>query len=326
MTGFLTALKNHSGLSKRMAFSRAQLERVRQAIAAQTNCSRPEICVYVAGSLGRLETGQISDLDVFLFSDRPNKKESERSLTRLEEIVALSEIVQVNSELKLPAFSGDGEYFKIHEVSHLLSGTGTATDDSENLFTTRLLLLLESKCLANDALYASATEQVVEMYLRDGKGRNDYRPLFLMNDILRYWRTVCLNYERTRHDTAKPWWKKNLNLKFSRKLTVFSSVLAILIDQVDDCTKFAPLSAMTPMERLAYSLDKLGDDALIDEYSVFLDNYEEFLAAKSHAELESVQPGDANHFRNTAQQFDDFLHSVFASDHLDRKLVRYLLI
>lgn len=98
------------------------------------------------------------------------------------------------------------------------------------------------------------------------------------------------------------------------------------MDQVDDCTKFAPLSAMTPMERLAYSLDKLGDVSLIGEYEVFLDNYEEFLAAKSHAELESVQPGDANHFRNSAQQFDDFLHAVFVSDYLDRKLVRYLLI
>ncbi len=84
MTGFRTALKNHTGLSKRMAFSLVQLERVRQAIAAQTNCSRPEICVHVTGSLGRLETGQISDLDVFLFADRPSKKESERSLTRLE--------------------------------------------------------------------------------------------------------------------------------------------------------------------------------------------------------------------------------------------------
>ena len=326
MDAFRVALANHIGLSKRMAFSRAQLQRVREAIAAQTTCSRPEICIYVAGSLGRLETGQISDLDVFLFADRPTKKDAERSLTRLEEIVALSEIVQVNNELKLPNFSGDGEYFKIHEVSLLLKGTGTATDDSENLFTTRLLLLLESKCLANDKLYASATERVIEMYLRDGKGRADYRPLFLMNDILRYWRTLCLNYERTRHDPGKPWWKKNLNLKFSRKLTVFSSVLAILIDHIDDCTKFAPLSAMTPMERLAHSLDKLDDLALLPQYKVFLDNYEEFLAAKSHAELEALDQPSAEHFRVTAQHFDDFLHAVFASERLDPKLVRYLVI
>jgi hypothetical protein len=323
---FKKALADHAGLSKRMAFSRGQLQRVRDAIAAQTTCSRPELCIYAAGSLGRLETGQISDLDVFLFADRPDRNGSERSLTRLEEILALSELIQVNTELKLPSFSGDGEYFKIHEVGQLLTGTGTATDDSENLFTTRLLLLLESKCLANDELYASATKRVIEMYLRDGKGKSDYRPLFLLNDILRYWRTVCLNYERARHDPRKPWWKKNLNLKFSRKLTVFSSVLAILLDHVDDFEKFAPISSMTPMERLAASLDKLSDLRLLDQFQLFLDNYEEFLAAKSHAELEEIRSDAATHFSDTAKQFDDFLHSVFASDRLDRRLVRFLII
>ena len=265
-------------------------------------------------------------MDVFLFADNPNRSPEQRSLTRLEEIQALSEIIQVNSELKLPAFSGDGEYFKIHEVSKLLAGTGTSTDDSENLFTTRLLLLLESKCLANDELYESAARKIVEMYIRDSTGREDYRPLFLLNDILRYWRTICLNYERTRHDTSKPWWKKNLNLKFSRKLTVFSTVLAILIEHVDTYETFAPFAEMTPMERLAHSLDTLADPALLPHFKTFLDNYEECLAAKSHAELEQIRPDAAQHFRATAQQFDDFLHMVFASSKLNQRLVRSLII
>lgn len=88
----------------------------------------------------------------------------ERSLTRLEEIQALSEIIQVNAEVELPPFSGDGRYFKIHEVSDLLAGTGTSADDSENLFTTRLLLLLESKCVINDALYDDASKRIINMY------------------------------------------------------------------------------------------------------------------------------------------------------------------
>ena len=216
MDFFKAALANHIGLSKRMQYSRSLLERVRLAVSAKTNCSRPEVCIYAAGSLGRLETGKISDLDVFLFADSPGRPAGAKSITKLQEIVVISELIQVNSELGLPTFSGDGEYLKIHEVDQLLAGTGTSIDDSENLFTTRLLLLLESKCIANDTLYRRATEQVLEMYIRDGKGREDYRPLFLMNDILRYWRTLCLNYERTRHDPSKPWWKKNLNLKFSR--------------------------------------------------------------------------------------------------------------
>lgn len=326
MHEFRKALAQHVDLSKRMAYSKGQLEKVRTAMAAQTICSRPELCIYVAGSLGRLEVGQVSDLDVFFIADKPDKQSDQRSLTRLEEIQALSEVIQVNSELTLPPFSGDGEYFKIHEVSHLLTRTGTATDDSENLFTTRLLLLLESKCLSNDRLYAEATQKVFEMYVRDGTGRTEYRPLFLLNDILRYWRTVCLNYERTRHDPSKPWWKKNLNLKFSRKLTVFSTVLAMLVEQVDTIEKFLPVTERTPMERLASSLDALGDESLLLNFMQFMANYEEFLAAKSHQELEQVRPDAASRFRETAEQFDAFLHSVFSSKKLDQNLVRYLMI
>ena len=326
MNKFRAALKSHEKLASRTAFSKKLLERARTTAAGFSACSRSEVCVYAAGSLGRLETGQISDMDVFIFADREPRVQGERSLTRLEEIMVLSDLVQVNSELKLPPFSGDGEFFKIHEVTDLVVGTGTAKDDSENLFTTRLLLLLESKCIANDKLYSSATVRVCEMYFRDGKGRHDYRPLFLLNDILRYWRTLCLNYERTRHDSRKPWWKKNINLKFSRKLTVFSTVLAILADQVDTSEKFSIISSLTPMERLAYALDKLGEVDLLNDFLQFLDNYEEFLAAKSHAELEELAPEVAAHYRETAQEFDDFIHSAFSSARLDKQLIRYLLI
>ena len=327
MEDFRTKLAEHKGLLDRKIFSEDLLQKVRSAVARHSMCSRQELCVYAAGSLGRLETGQISDLDVFLFADRSHRNAGERSLTRLEEIMALSELIQVNTELRLPPFSGDGEFFKIHEVDDLVEGTGTASDDSENLFTTRLLLLLESKCLVNDALYSTATMQIAQMYFRDGDGRHsNYKPLFLLNDILRYWRTLCLNYERTRHDAGKPWWKKNLNLKFSRKLTVFSTVLAILADHVDGFEKLEAISNMTPMERLAYAMDKLGETSLLPQFCAFLDNYEEFLAAKSHAELEDRSPEHAELYRGKAQHFDDLLHAAFASQRLDRQLVRYLLI
>jgi hypothetical protein len=99
-----------------------------------------------------------------------------------------------------------------------------------------------------------------------------------------------------------------------------------MVEHVDIYEKFAPFFAMTPMERLAHSLDTLEDPSLLPEFGTFLDNYEEFLAAKSHAELEQIRPDAADYFRSTAQQFDDFLHKVFASGKLDRHLVRYLMI
>ena len=39
---------------------------------------------------------------------------------------------------------------------------------------------------------------------------------------------MCLNYELIRDDPKKPWRKKNINLKFSRMLTVFGTVLPII--------------------------------------------------------------------------------------------------
>jgi hypothetical protein len=165
------------------------------------------------------------------------------------------------------------------------------------------------------------------MYFRDGRGRKGYRPLFLLNDILRYWRTLCINYERSRNDISKPWWKVNLNLKFPRKLTVFSTVLATISSPLAAEAAFRRIAQMTPMERLAFALDEMGDDSLLAGFNVVLSNYEDFLAAKSHQELEGAEkPALVAEFSQKAEYFNGFLHQALASRKLDQALVRYVLI
>lgn len=334
-TIYSDALLSHTRLQERMTYSKELLCRVREAVSKKTNCGSSNLCVFAAGSLGRHETGQKSDLDVFLIADRRKidiGREGRReegtvpNISRLDEIMTLSELIQVNQELQLEPFSGDGRYLKIQEISDLLTGTGSSTDDSENFFTTRLLLLLESKCIANDELYNKAIKKIISMYFRDGREREGFKPLFLLNDILRYWRTLCLNYERSRNEPGKPWWKKNLNLKFSRKLTIFSSVLAIIAGHIHDHNYLYPLISKTPLERLAYSLDKIGDDKFLSDFNVFLNNYEDFLAAKSNSEFEATDQQKITRFSGKADQFDDLLHSVLTSTNLDKKLVRYVSI
>lgn len=326
MGKFQEAVEGHASLASRMEFSRTSIENVCKATSSKKYCARRDVCIYVAGSLGRLETGRKSDLDVFLLADRSGRGAGDRSLSKLEEISLLSEVIVVNDELGLPPLSPEGEFFKVQEIGDLLAGTGSTTDDSDNLFTTRLLLLLESKCIANDDLYKSAAKRVIEMYFRDGCGKAEYRPLFLLNDILRYWRTLCINYEKTRHEKGKPWWKKNLNLKFSRKMTVFATVLAMVSDHVDSYQKFEPILALTPLQRLAYALDTIDDKHLLPGFQEVLDLYEEFLAAKSHAELEVLDEEKAVRFRATSEQLDTFLHTVLGHQKLDKQLVRYLVI
>lgn len=326
MTQFSKMLNNHARLQERSLYSQELLGKVRDKLQTYSSCTSSDLCIYAAGSLARHETGRISDLDLFFIGYRPDKSAKGRSISRMHEIQVFADLIRLNDELGLQPFSGDGQYLKIHELADIIDGTGSSEDDSENLFTTRLLLLLESKAIAGQAVYDQAVEQVLEMYFRDGRGREGFRPLFLLNDILRYWRTLCLNYERDRSQPGKPWWKRNLNLKFPRKLTVFSTILAIIATRLATSDEFKPIAAMTPMERMAFALDEIGDPSLEKGFASVLDDYEDFLAAKSYSELEEPPLTTLNKFSEKAQRLDDFLHSVFASKHLDRQLVRYVLI
>ena len=227
------------------------------------------------------ETGRTSDLDLFFVANpKAGATDNSHPVPRLEEISLFAKLIQIHEDLKLPKFSGEGRYLKVHDLRRVTSSNGDAHDDSENLFTTRMLLLLESKSLWNDALRKEAIAKVLAYYFKDGKGKKDFRPLFLLNDILRYWRTLCLNYERDRVKSEK-WWKTNLNLKCSRKLTVFSTVLLIVTKSATDEQSFAKLADKVPLERLALALDALRDISHMDRFESFLNDYVSFLAAKS---------------------------------------------
>jgi hypothetical protein len=326
MDTFDDALAQHTRLQERIAYSKELLMKVREHLALRPACSRSDLCIYAAGSLARHETGRVSDLDLFFIGHRPERDQGKRSISRLQELQAFADLIHLNESLGLEPFSGDGQYLKVHELDDIIAGTGSSKDDSENLFTTRLLLLLESKPLTGIAVYDQAVNDVLDMYFRDGRGRKGFRPLFLLNDILRYWRTLCLNYERDRFEPGKAWWKRNLNLKFPRKLTVFSTVLSIVAYRVVTADDFKPLAAMTPMERLASALDRMEDSSLEPNFRIVLDDYEDFLAAKSHRELDDSHRPTLEELNEKAQRFDDFLHAALASPALDRNLVRYVLI
>jgi hypothetical protein len=92
---------------------------------------------------------------------------------------------------------------------------------------------LESYPLVEEAVHAEVINDVIAAYWRDYEERSDqFVPAFLANDILRLWRTFCVNYEvRTERRPDKKKWKrktKNYKLKFSRLLTCYSALLYLL--------------------------------------------------------------------------------------------------
>lgn len=151
----------------------------------------PSVAVYVTGSIGRGEGGDHSDLDIFCVDIEPNV---DARIGKLEGIRLFSNLIDVNESGEFPPFSGDGRYLILHHIEDVLRFLGTRDDDYRNLFTARMLLLLESKVLAGQAAYSECVEQVIDLYWRDVRQATGFSPTFLINDLIRYWKTLCLSH------------------------------------------------------------------------------------------------------------------------------------
>ena len=323
MIEFSNILANHSKLSTRSEASTGRLAQIRAKALdpSYTALASKSVSVFAAGSLGRLEAGEKSDLDVFVISNERD------SIQKLDEYQIFAALIDLNRQLNFEQFSRDGKFLKVHVVSDLTSETGKPQDDSENRFTTRMLLLLESHAITNDAVYSQAIETIASHYFRDSVGKKDFRPLFLLNDVLRFWRTLCLNYEEIRNDPERHWIKKNLNLKFSRKLTVFSTALSIVTGRVSGVSSLVKLSQETPLERLASTLDHLSDPELLSAFPSALDDYEFFLSAKEEGVIDdSSSDRSSRKLEHAATRFGEFLLSALESGRIDRKMRSYMLI
>ncbi|MBI3474278.1 MAG: hypothetical protein HY010_00975, partial [Acidobacteria bacterium] len=208
-----------------------------------------------------------SDLDLFIVGKKdgqPGRDGKEGSLLkRLDEICIKADLIDATRQLSIPEFSGDGRYLTHYSVHEFTNTLGTPEDDVTNTFTARLLLLLESCPLLEPAVYREVTEEVIAAYWRDYEDhKTDFMPAFLANDILRLWRTFCVNYEaRTERVPVREKAKgklKNYKLKHSRLLTCYSALLYLLAvygrEQTVSPTDALAMIGLTPTERLEWLL------------------------------------------------------------------------
>src|SRR2546426_1322111 len=182
-------------LDSRREQSKEGLERIRALAERRLRAivGDEPLAIYATGSFGRHEAvfPRGTDLDVFFLYDTIDG-DSASVVGRLMFFELASELIKIARELEFEEFSGDGEYLVVHNVRYIGQQLGSRHEDSENGFTARLLLLLESESVLNEELYARMLLEVVDFYFEDYPANKDgFRPTFLLNDIMRFWRTLC---------------------------------------------------------------------------------------------------------------------------------------
>lgn len=286
----------------RRDFSTVRLAELRSAFGASSTIKEAGLCIYATGSFGRLEAHPKSDLDLFLLTSQNVTKSKS---TRSDELVLLAEIIGVCRKLEFPEFDQGGNFLHVHHLDQMTRYLGSAEDDSSNHFTARMLLLLESNCLSGDDVFNACKTQLLDQYFRDHhNNESTFFPVFLINDILRYWRTLCLNFEYSRilreeqkrtgekviseEQIASKAKLKNFKLKFSRIITCFSMVAPLVCSKSKTDQAFVlRLSNMLPMERLREAVAVNADGK--KELTIIETEYDWFLSisATSEPELES---------------------------------------
>lgn len=243
----------------------------------------PNLCIFAAGSYGRLEASEHSDIDLFFLNHDLDQQNSPK-LSHLSTIELMSEVIQTVSELKFPKLSNDGQFLKILSLNDNRREMGGYLDDYNNHFTARMLMLLESRSLNGDERFTAARDVLLESYFRDYEDHAaTFQPIFLVNDIVRFWKTLCLNYEHKRNqrtDDVEVKTKqkiKNFKLKFSRMLTCYGTLILLCAHKRPVKPENAPdIFNLTPLDRLMHSVDlfpglKEPAAKIRESYAWFLD-------------------------------------------------------
>ena len=323
---------------EREALSCERLKEVRANISKLDELkSFKDLTVFGAGSYARHEASKYSDIDLFFLCRKNRNKQID---PRTKELRLFGKMIEVVENLNFPKFSNDCQYLNVLSTGDILQHLGSPTDDHENYFTARMLLLLESKCLYGDKIYNKVIAEIVHSYFADYPNHShEFQPIFLLNDICRYWKTLLLNYENKRNRIKETDEQKvkqrvrNFKLKFSRMTTCFATVSAIgsYIKPVTE-EQVVRLVLLTPRQRLQDILthvpaakDEVGN--ILEEYAWFLEK-----TGLPTEELQSLfrdKQGRTNMFQK-ANEYGKLMFKLLQK--LDNKsngkgdLLRYLVI
>ena len=161
------------------AFSEQKITELRERLNGLTLDDR---IVLLCGSFARREASEQSDIDFSIISDQEHNTSDLIDSVR----ATINGVVPVG-----PA--SDGVFGNEVERAEILSNIGGQSDNNANI-THRVLILLEGEWLVNPDGLREFRQAILKRYIQSSMTDHQLA-LFLLNDIIRYYRTVAVDYE-----------------------------------------------------------------------------------------------------------------------------------
>ncbi|EKZ2231317.1 TPA: nucleotidyltransferase domain-containing protein [Klebsiella pneumoniae] len=233
--------------------------------------------IVTTGSFGRNEASTESDFDLFLFCEKEDGREAIQSNAD-----AINQCIK-RYVAKDTGSTGTFGAEAVVSFESLLKNIG-GDEDTNKLLTRRMLFLLEGVSVYNHSLFESYRKTLINKYLKSSSdGKIDK---YLLNDIIRYYRTITTDFQHKIDSDGKSWGVRNIKLRFSRKILYFAGIIALgyASDQEEDVNNrvnlLSSLLETPPLERIfeIHNLridDSKGHDTLeriFSDYNLFLES------------------------------------------------------
>ncbi len=292
---------NH--LSKARAFSDDRLTQLRSSLA--TVCS-PEDVIVTCGSYARRDATASSDLDYFIIGPDVNAA----ALEPVNKAI-VAEIDRIVG--KRP--SADGAFASNIGEDELLQNYG-GSKDSNDAITRRMLFLLEGDYLNNESKFHDLRTQIIARYV-DETPLDHQLAFYLLNDLVRYWRTLAVDYADKTYGQAnpKPWAIRNAKLVFSRKLIYASGLFAVALtcdrqrDAKVEILNF--LFSMPPIDRLRYICGDAATQRAAELYYFFIGKMDDEDVREHLEKLPRENKGTDSIFRSIKNEGHYFSRELF---------------
>ena len=266
------------------------------------------IDIVLLGSIARQEAEKLSDIDYFILYKDHTIDPSNLEIIRKKVAGSFDKIGE-----KPP--SQEGAFAAIVHLESLYKNIGGNKDTNEN-FTRRILTILESKSTVDNDIFNFTQDYILKRYISD-QITDHQLALFLLNDIIRYYRTVCVDFEFKTQENSKPWGERNIKLIFSRKLIYFSG-LTIVSETAQKTSNekreaVKNLIQLTPIERIFYVFGDSCIPALMI-YENFLEQINNTSIRETLSQTDRVNRKENQEFRslkNLGYHFSWELLSLF---------------